>query len=101
DQVVPPRDTLAQGEAIFQLSPGGSELSYRVIVANIENVIGAPLHLGVPGVNGPNLFLLLSPQNPPGGGRTDGVLVTGAITAANNFPLSMLVADIEAGEVDV
>jgi hypothetical protein len=79
DDVVPPRDTLAQGEAIFQLSRDGRELSFRVIASNIENVLGAHIHLGAPGVNGPNLFFLLDPQNSPGGGRTDGVLATGTI----------------------
>src|SRR5262245_18498856 len=30
DQVVPPRDTLAQGEAIFQLNRERTELFYRI-----------------------------------------------------------------------
>ena len=98
---VPAIDTLAQGEAIFQLSRDGTELSYKVIVSNIENVIGAHIHLGAPGVNGPNVFFLLDPQNAPGGGRTDGVLVTGAIESTDFPPsvFSMLIADIEAGNV--
>ena len=110
DQVVPPRDTLAQGEAIFQLSPDGTELSYRVIASNIENVIGAHIHLGAPGLNGPNLFFLLNPQNPTGGGRTDGVLVTGTIVrgvtplppplgATDALRFDALITLIEAGNV--
>jgi hypothetical protein len=92
DQVVPPRDTRAQGQAIFQLSPDGTELSYRVIASNIENVIGAHIHIGATGVNGPNVFFLFGPGVPAGGGRTDGVLATGTIAAATYppFPCSLM-----------
>ena len=99
DQVVPPRDTLAQGEAIFQLSPDGTELSYRVIASNIENVIGAHIHLGAAGVNGPNVFFLFGPGVPAGGGRTNGVLATGTIAAATYPPFPQLINDIKAGNV--
>ena len=107
DQVVPPRDTLAQGEAIFQLSRDGSELSFRVIVSNIENVTSAHLHLGAAGVNGGfPVFLLLYPQT-PGGGRSDGVLTTGTIGdpipegPMTGQPLSVLIDAIEQGNAYV
>ena len=76
---VPPVDTRAQGQAILQFSQDGSELSYKLIVANIENVVAAHIHCGAVGVNGPigvTLFL-----GPPAGGRFDGVLAQGMTTA--------------------
>jgi hypothetical protein len=82
DQEVPPRDTLAQGQAIFHLSNDSTELDYQLIVANIENVVAAHIHLGAAGVNGPVVAFLAGPF-PPGGGRVDGILAQGTITAAN------------------
>src|SRR5690606_2083057 len=46
DEEVPARETRAQGHAIFRLSPDGTELTYRLIVANITNVIAAHIHVG-------------------------------------------------------
>jgi CHRD domain-containing protein len=99
-----PIPTLAQGQAVFQLSPDGLELSYQVMVANIENVIGFHLHRAAVGVRGPLVFAI---SFPPAGGRTDGVLAEGTIRAANLLgplfgkPLSDLIGDIEAGLIYV
>src|SRR5512145_349951 len=38
DQEVPARETLATGEAIFHLNKEGTELSYKLIVANLEDL---------------------------------------------------------------
>jgi hypothetical protein len=101
-QEVPERDTRATGQAIFQLNPTESALTYRLIVANIENVVAAHIHLGLPGVNGP-VVAFLAGNFLPAGGRVDGVLATGTITEANlvgplaNMPLSVLVAAMRAG----
>lgn len=76
-----PSDSNATGQAIFKLNEDGTALSYRLIVANIENVNQAHIHLGVAGVNGPVVAFLFGLVS-PGGGRVDGVLATGAITAA-------------------
>lgn len=95
--------SLAQGEAIFQLSPSGTELSYRVIASNIDNVTAAHLHLGAPGLRGPLVALLFGPV-PASGGRTDGVLATGAITAADiigPITFSAVIDAIEAGNAYV
>lgn len=106
DEEVPVRVTNAQGQAIFQLSKDGSELSYKLIVANIENVVQAHIHVGQPGVNGP-IVVFLYGLVPAGGGRTDGVLAEGTITSANLInslagqPLSTLVAAMEAGNTYV
>lgn len=82
---VPPVMTRAQGQAIFQLSKDGTELSYKLIVSNIENVTMAHIHLAPAGVNGP-VVAWLYPDGPPPqliAGRFSGVLAEGTITAAN------------------
>jgi hypothetical protein len=106
DEEVPVRITNAQGQAIFKLSDDGTELSYKLIVANIDNVVQAHIHLAQPGVNG-NIVVFLYGLVPPAGGRTDGVLAEGTITSANLIndlagqPLSALVAQMEAGNAYV
>jgi len=97
---------LAQGQAIFQLSPDGIELLYKLIVANIENVVAAHIHLVPEGANGPVVAFLYDPA-PAGGGRTEGVLADGTITAANLIgplagqPLSALITAMETGNAYV
>lgn len=106
DEEVPVRDTPAGGTAMFRLSPDGTTLSYRVVVHTIDNVVAAHIHLGEAGVNGPVVAFLFGPV-PPAGGRTNGVLATGTITAEDlvglldGQPLSTLVAAIAAGETYV
>ncbi len=102
---VPVNNSRAQGQAIFQLNNAGDELSYRLNVANTENVTQAHIHLGAAGVNG-GVVVWLYPAAPPAQlipGRTNGALATGVITSANlvgslaGGSLSTLVAHIEAG----
>ena len=101
-QEVPARATPARGTAVFQLSADGTELTYRLIVANIHNVVAAHIHLGTADVNGPVVAFLYGNQ-PPGGGRSDGVLATGTITAADltgnldGRPLSELIDAMASG----
>jgi hypothetical protein len=96
------RETLAQGQAIFHLNEDEDALAYRLIVANIHNVVAAHIHVGAVGVNGPVVAFLAGPF-PPGGGRTAGVLATGVITAANlvgplgGNPLSSLIEQMRDG----
>jgi len=103
---VPQRDTNATGVATFKLSKDGTELSYRLIVANIENVIAAHIHMGKAGVNAPVVAFLYGPA-PVGGGRMDGVLAEGTIIEANlvgplaGHPFSDLIAAIESGNAYV
>jgi len=82
DEEVPARATLAQGEAFFQISKDGTEIRYRLLVANIDNVVASHIHMGPAGVNAPVVAFLYGTVT-PGGGRTDGVLAEGTITAAN------------------
>jgi hypothetical protein len=108
---VPARATNAQGQAIFHLSKDESQIEYKLIASNIENVFQAHIHMAAAGVNGAVVVWLYPSTTPgagpPGGGRTDGVLAEGTITAANlvgplaGHPLSDLIAAIEGGNAYV
>jgi hypothetical protein len=99
---VPARDTVAQGQAILKVSEDGLSISYKLIVANIENVVQAHIHTGALGANGPVVAFLAGPFA-SGGGRVNGVLAEGTITAANLIgpllgqPLSALLTQMENG----
>jgi hypothetical protein len=106
---VPARDTDAQAQAILHLSKDRTELRYKLIASNIENVLQSHIHLGGPGVNGP-IVLWLYPSAPPAQlipGRSDGVLNEGTATAENLMgplagqPLSALVDALNAGNAYV
>lgn len=106
---VPPVTTEATGQAIFQLSKDGTELSYKLIVANIQNVSMAHIHVAPEGVNGP-VVVWLYPSGPPPQlipGRSSGILGEGVITSDNlvgplvGHSLSDLVELIQAGETYV
>jgi hypothetical protein len=109
EQEVPPNESAAQGEAIFQLSKDGTELSYKLIVANLEDLHMAHIHLAPSGSNG-GVVVWLYPSAPPAlmlPGTTNGVLAEGVITAANlrgallNQPLSALIDAMTAGNAYV
>jgi hypothetical protein len=104
-QEVPSNTSRARGQAVFQLSSDGTSLSYRLIVANIENVTQAHIHLAPAGVNGP-VVVWLYPSAPPAQlieGRVNGVLAAGEITAENfvgtlaGQPMAALIDVIAAG----
>lgn len=106
---VPAVDTNARGVAVFQLSKDGSSMSYKLVVANIENVLMSHIHMAPAGRNG-GVVVWLYPSSPPGvliPGRTDGVLAEGTITAANlvgplaGQPLSALLTAMENGNAYV
>jgi len=109
DEEVPVRDTQAQGQAIFQISPDGTSISYKLIVANIENVTQAHIHMAPFGVNG-GIVVWLYPAAPPAQlipGRTQGILGEGVITEASlvgalaGQSLDVLIDAIEAGNTYV
>jgi hypothetical protein len=79
---VPARGTRARGNATFHLSEDGSTLSYKLVVANIENVVQSHIHIGPAGANGP-IGVFLYGLVASGGGQVNGVIAEGAITAAN------------------
>ena len=103
---VPANASKARGNATFDLSADGTQITYRLIASNIENAFMAHIHLGPVGANGPVVAFLFGPVA-PGGGRTDGVLSTGTIAAANLIgpltgqPLSALVDAMRAGNTYV
>jgi hypothetical protein len=85
DQEVPPRETIATGQAVFQLSKDGQELHYKIIVADLENLSMAHIHVAGAGVNGP-IVTWLYPSGPPPmllPGTTNGILHEGVITESN------------------
>lgn len=106
---VPPVNTRGQGEAIFQLSDNGTVLSFRLNVANTDNIQMAHIHIGAKGQSGP-IAAWLYPSAPPAvtiPGRFDGTLASGNITAANLIgplqgqPLSALIDQIKSGNAYV
>jgi CHRD domain-containing protein len=103
---VPARETKARGNATFRLSQDGQSITYRLVASNIENVTMSHIHLGPKGSNGGIVVFLFGPV-PADGGRTDGVLAEGTITAANlvnalaGQPLSALLDEMRAGNAYV
>jgi CHRD domain len=111
DQEVPVRVTGARGQAEFKLSKDGTELRYKLNVSKINNVFQAHIHMAPAGSNGPVvvwLFPSTTPiPGPVGGGRFNGKIAEGTITAANlvgplaGQELSVLVDAIQAGNAYV
>lgn len=106
DEEVPPVDSDAKGAAIFRTSNDGTELNYRLIVANIEDVTAAHIHLAPRGENGDIVAFLFDPEEPTEG-RTNGVLAEGTITSEDlvgplaEATLSELIDEMEAGNTYV
>jgi hypothetical protein len=115
NEVMPPgivNNSLAQGQALFNLSEDGTTLHYKLIAANIDNAFMAHIHMGPVGVNAP-VVVWLFPSTKPGvtgpvnAGRMDGVLAEGDITAADlvgplkGHPFSELLDAIRSGNAYV
>lgn len=77
DEEVPPVDTRARGQAVFNIR--GGDLSYQLIVANITNVFAAHIHCAPFGVNGPVGVTLYS-GTPV---SVNGILAQGPLLAPN------------------
>lgn len=110
DNEVPAVETQARGQATFQLDKDGDELHYKVIVANIENVLMAHIHLAPSGENGPVAVWLYPEGGPPPElieGRFDGVLAEATITDDDLVgplaepSLADLVAELRSGNAYV
>ena len=94
-----PADSTAQGQAIFQIADDSRSFDYKLIASNIDNVVQAHIHCGVPGMNGPIVVWLYPSvtataalQGPTG--RHDGVLVEG--TVVRGTPLNVRTAPVSA-----
>lgn len=97
DNEVPPVETNAQGQAKFQLNKAGDELSYKLIVANIEDVLMAHIHRAPAGENGSVVVWLYPEDGPPPElipGRFDGVLAESTVTADD------LVGPLDGGSIE-
>ncbi len=75
---VPSVKTKAKGDVTFKLSSDGKELSYKLVVKNIENSTAAHIHRGMKGKNGPPLANLFN--GPKKEGKFNGTLSEGTIT---------------------
>jgi hypothetical protein len=101
-----PNDSQAQGQAIFQVSDDGSEIRFKLNVANIENVTQAHIHCCAGTENTAGIVVWLYPSAPPAQlipGRSQGVLGEGVITGASLIgglagqPVSVLLDRIASG----
>src|SRR3989442_4457125 len=72
-----PRDTHARGVAVFELSADGQSMHYKVIAANINNVIMAHIHLGDANTAGPVTVWLYPIGGPPPAGPATGRVHSG------------------------
>lgn len=104
DNEVPPVATPASGQGTYELTDGGTRLQYAHVLAGLNNVVAAHLHMAPAGANGPIVAVLLAPVAPGGGPLTsiDGVLTTQSLTGPlQGQPLDALIAAIQAGEIYV
>ena len=105
-QEVPPVDTNATGVAKFKLSKDGDSISYKLNVANIDNVTQAHIHLGQAGTNGGVVAFLFGPVFPDGV-TVNGTLVEGVLTAADlrgalvGATIADLIDELESGNAYV
>lgn len=98
---VPPTDTNAQGTAHFKVKHG--ELSYKLIVANIDNVVASHIHCASAEANGPVGVTLFSGAPV----SANGILAQGEITAPNAgnacgwVDLDAVIAALDSGDTYV
>lgn len=71
--------TDATGRAVFVLDKSCTELKYVVTARGLDDITGAHIHLGAPGVAGPIIVSLV----PGFTGRTTGLISKGTITSAD------------------
>ena len=107
-QEAPGVETQAQGQAIFQVDKAGTEVRYKLIVANLDEVTVAHIHLGEAGTSGPPVVFLFGPVDPPV--TQNGPLIEGTFTEADLIArpalgfggtLAELIALMESGGVYV
>ena len=101
DEEVPPVDTGAVGQTILKIR--GDTLEYKLIVANIVDVVAAHIHCALAGVNGPVGVTLF------GGGpvSSSGILAQGPILAPDGgnacgwADVADVIAALEGGDTYV
>jgi hypothetical protein len=82
-EAVPPVETKTKGEAVFELSKDGKELTYMLEVMDIEGVTAAHIHAGKMGVEGPPVAGLFG--GPKKDGMFNGKLAKGTIMDKDLF----------------
>lgn len=92
DNEVPANDSKAAGQAIVKISKDETYIEYKLIVANIDNVIMAHFHLAPAGINGGVVTWLFGVAAPPV--DFNGVLAEGIITAED--VVGSIAGDFEA-----
>lgn len=101
-----PNDSKGQGQATFHVSADGTEIRFKLMVANIENVTQAHIHCCAGSEATAGVVVWLYPSAPPSRlipGRSQGVLGEGVITQASlvgslaGQPLSVLLDRIASG----
>lgn len=104
---VPARSSQATGQATFNLKATDPTLfEFKVTVGNIENVTAVQIQHGARGENGAVVATLYGPVA-PGGGRANGMIASGALSATNltgdmaGRSIADLVAEIKAGRIYV
>jgi hypothetical protein len=81
---VPPVNTKATGSAKFTLSTDRKSLDYVLNVTNMSGIVGAHIHSGKQGQNGPVIAGLFNPSmTGPPTGKANGVLSKGIIISSN------------------
>lgn len=78
---VPANDSKGAGQAIVRISKDESKIHYKLITANIENVLFAHFHMAPAGSNGGVVTTLYFNENPQPSGPANGVLAEGYIMA--------------------
>jgi hypothetical protein len=110
NEMVPPVQSPAMGNAMFEVSPDGESIKYQLTVQNIKDVNMAHIHLAAAGQPAGAPMVWLYPASPPSvvkPGTFTGTLAEGTITAANfegalkGKPLSDLVKDLEESKACV
>jgi hypothetical protein len=106
---VPSVTTAGSGIAIFQLSADGKSIHYQVNLKHMNSVMGAHIHNGKQGENGPvvaDLFGTPSMSGPPTG-AVNGQLAKGTLTSSDltgplaGKQISALAHMIKSGEAYV
>jgi len=75
-----PRGPKGLGNFVAHINEGYDSLWVNLVVNNVHNITAVHIHLGGPDENGPPVAALYGPAS-PGGGRQNGVLWKGYITA--------------------
>jgi len=90
---IPANDSKAAGEIIVTINEDETSIHYKLIVANIENVLASHFHFASSGSNGGVVAFLYANPNPQPSGPAKGVIAEGDITAEN-------VINVFAGDID-